>query len=262
MNNSVKNAKIRKICGLSLIALSALLGLAFLVQAVVLYTGGGYTQENVAKVLTQMLLPSILWAACVIAAVVVYNLFPVEKEKIKGVIDPATQLAKMSAKLPKEAWKPEQEALKQKNLLLWVITGGLLVVTFFFPLCYLLNPANFNHTDTNTEMVGAAAHTLPFIAVAFVEVIVAWLFGQKFLKEAIAKAKALTVQAAKEGALNKSAEATVKDSWLDNSKALLAVRAVIIAVSLFLIVFGIANGGFEKVMAKAVALCMECVGLA
>ena len=77
-----------------------------------------------------------------------------------------------------------------------------------------------------------------------------------------AKAKALTVQAAKEGKLNKSVEVALKDSWLDNPKALWAVRGAIIVLSIVLIVFGIANGGFENVMAKAVALCMECVGLA
>jgi hypothetical protein len=111
-------------------------------------------------------------------------------------------------------------------------------------------------------MVDAAAHTLPFIAVAFVEVIVAYICHQGILRSAIGRAKALTVQAAKAGTLNKSAEVASKDGWLDNPKALWIVRGVIIAAALFLIVFGIANGGLEKVMAKAVALCMECVGLA
>ncbi len=262
MENTLKNAKIRKICGFSLLALSALLGLGYLIQAVMLYTGGGYTQESVAKALTQMLLPSLLWAACLIAAVVVYNLFPVAKEKTKGVVNPVAQLAKISAKLPVEAWKPEQEALKKKCLLLWSIAGAVVLILFIFPLCYLLNPANFNRASTNVEMVDAAAHTLPFVAVAFAVVMIAWLYGQKLLKDGIAKAKALTLQAAKDGKLNKSAEVAVKDSWLDNPKTLWIVRGVIIVASIFLIVFGIANGGFENVMAKAVALCMECVGLA
>ena len=262
MENTLKNVKIRKVCGFSLLALSALLGLGYLIQAVMLYTGGGYTQESVAKALTQMLLPSVLWVAYLIATVVIYNIFPVEKEKTKGVINPATQLAKLSAKLPEEAWKPEREALKKKCLLLWSIASGLVLISFIFPLCYLLNPANFNRASTNTEMVDAAAHTLPFVAFAFAVVIIAWLYGQKLLKGGIAKAKALTVQAAKEGKLNKSAEVALKDSWLDNPKALWAVRGAIIVLSIVLIVFGIANGGFENVMAKAVALCMECVGLA
>ena len=133
---------------------------------------------------------------------------------------------------------------------------------FFFPLCYLLNPAHFNYTDTNTEMVQAATHTLPFVAAAFVVVIAAYLVRVYFLKTAIAEVKTLTVAAAKEGTLVKAAEKGVKETWLDNPKALWAVRIALIAVALFLVVFGIANGGMNEVFKKAAELCTECVGLA
>ena len=78
-----KQEKIRKIYGICLIALTALLCVGFAVQALLLYLGGGYTQEGVERALTQMLLPVCLWAAAVIAGVAVYALFPAAEKKPK-----------------------------------------------------------------------------------------------------------------------------------------------------------------------------------
>ncbi len=262
MTNQTKNITIRKITGISLIVLTALLCVAFAWQAIELYESGGYTPERVGKRLMAMLLPSVLWLACLIAAVVIYSVYPVETQKVKGAVNPFTQLKRISARLPKDVWSEEERVLKKNSLLLWLITGAAVLISFVFPIAYLVNPQHFNYTDTNTEMVEAVKHTLPFIVFAFAAVVIAYLLQQIFLKSAIVKAKHLTAQAAKEGTLKKDVDLALKAGWLDNPKTLWIIRGVIIAVSLFLIVFGIANDGFESVWAKAVALCMECVGLA
>lgn len=262
MLHQTRNMKIRKICGISLLALTALLVAAFAWQAISLYVGGGYTPELVGARLTAMLLPSVLWLACLLASVVLYAMYPVEQKKLKGLTNPASQLAKLFARLPEDQSLEEKQKLKKKQRFLWGITSGLLLITFVFPIAYLVNPKHFNYAGTNTEMLEAVKHTLPFIVFAFVLVIAGYLVHQSFLKAAIAEAKLLTAQAAKEGTLKKDADLALKNGWLDNPKTLWIVRGVIIAVSVFLIVFGIANGALEKVMAKAVALCMECVGLA
>ena len=39
------------------------------------------------------------------------------------------------------------------------------------------------------------------------------------------------------------------------------VRAVLCAVAVLLIVYGILNGGARDVLAKAVKICSECIGI-
>ena len=258
----MKNKTIRTIYGVAFLAYTALVGVLSVLKALNLHLGGGYTKDGVEKALTE-LLPFLLgFAAWVVVGVIVYAIFPVEQEKLRVKPNTATQIAKFAQKLPEGAWSEGKRALKKKTLLLWGITGGVLAVLFFFPLCYLLNGKNFNYTDTNTEMVQAAAHTLPFVAVAFVVVIVAYLMYTFMLKKALAEVKALTAQAAKDGTIVKGGVAGVKEGWLDDPKKLWIVRGILIALALALTIFGIANGGMNEVFKKAAELCTECVGLA
>ena len=258
----MKNKTIRTIYGVAFLAYTALVGVLSVLKALNLHLGGGYTKDGVEKALTE-LFPFLLgFAAWVVVGVIVYAIFPVEQEKLRVKPNTATQIAKFAQRLPEGAWSEGKRALKKKTLLLWGITGGVLAVLFFFPLCYLLNGKNFNYTDTNTEMVQAAAHTLPFVAVAFVVVIVAYLMYTFMLKKALAEVKALTAQAAKDGTMVKGGVAGVKEGWLDDPKKLWIVRGILIALALALTIFGIANGGMNEVFKKAAELCTECVGLA
>ena len=259
----MKNKRIRTIYGVVFLLYTAALGVLTAVKALTLHFSGGYTVDGVAEKLQELSLMALLWVELVIGGAVIYALFPVENSKPKAKLDGATQLKRMVAKLPEGAFDKGAHKLKTQMIVLWSVTGVLLAAALFFPLCYLLNPAHFNYTDTNTEMVQAATHTLPFVGVAFVVVIAAYLVRAYFLKVAIAEVKTLTVAAAKNGTLVKSAEQKgVKETWLDNPKALWAVRIALIAVALFLVVFGIANGGMNEVFKKAAELCTECVGLA
>ncbi len=257
-----KHEKIRKIYGICLIALTALLGVGFAVRALLLYLGGGYTQEGVERALTQMLFPVCVWAAAIIAGVVVYALFPAEGKKPKVGKNLSKQLAILSARLPEEAWAEGKKRFHRKSVILWSVCGGVCAALLFFPICYLLNGENFNYTDTNTEMINAAIHTFPFVGVAFAVVVVAYLLQQSFLRVALAEVKKLTVEAAKAGTLTAPQGAVVKETWLDNPKTLWIIRGVLLAGALFLLVFGIANGGLNEVFKKAAELCTECVGLA
>ncbi|MBE7093211.1 MAG: hypothetical protein E7367_00800 [Clostridiales bacterium] len=258
----MKNKTIRTIYGVAFLAYTALVGVLSVLKALNLHLGGGYTKDGVETALTE-LLPFLLgFAAWVVVGVIVYAIFPVEQEKLRVKPNTATQIAKFAQRLPEGAWSEGKRALKKKTLLLWGITGGVLAVLFFFPLCYLLNGKNFNYTDTNTEMVQAAAHTLPFVAVAFAVVIVAYLMYTFMLKKALAEVKALTAQAAKDGTMVKGGVAGVKEGWLDDPKKLWIVRGILIALALVLTIFGIVNGGMNEVFKKAAELCTECVGLA
>lgn len=39
------------------------------------------------------------------------------------------------------------------------------------------------------------------------------------------------------------------------------LRGVLGAASLFLLIFGLAEGGFQDVMNKATLICLECIGI-
>ncbi len=258
----MKNKRIRTIYGVAFLAYTVLLGVLSVIKALNLHLGSGYSKEGVEKALTE-LLPFLLgFAVWIVVGVIVYALFPVEKEKLRVKPNTATQLQRFVGKLPDGAWTEGRRAFKRKTLLLWGITVGVLALLFFFPLCYLLNGKNFNYTDTNTEMIQAAAHTLPFVAAAFVVVVIAYLVYTWMLKKALVEVKALAATAAKDGALGKGSATGVRVGWLDDKKRLWIVRGVLIAAALALTVFGIANGGMNEVFKKAAELCTECVGLA
>ncbi len=258
----MKNKQIRTIYGIVFLLYTAALGVLTAVKALTLHFSGGYTVDGVAEKLQELSLFALLWAALIVGGAVIHALFPVEKSKPKAKLDAATQLKRMAAKLPEGAFDKGARKLETQMIVLWSVTGVLLAAIFFFPLCYLLNPAHFNYTDTNTEMVQAATHTLPFVGAAFAVVIAAYLVRAYFLKAALAEVKNLTIAAAKEGTLVKTAETGVRETWLDNPKVLWAVRIALIAVALFFVIFGIANGGMNEVFKKAAELCTECVGLA
>ena len=258
----MRNAKIRKIYGVCFLICTALLLAAFVVQALKLYFGGGYTVEGVAEKLKQLILPSLLWVIFLLVGVAVYDLFPVESKKPRVAAKPLTQIKRMASKLPEGAWSAGRKSFKRKLTTVWAVAGGLCGVLFFFPLCYLLNPSHFNYSSTNEEMVQAALHTLPFVGAAFVVVAVAMLLQSYFARVALGELKQLTIAAAKAGQLQKGGAETLKEGWLENKKHLWILRGIILVASVFLIVFGIANGGLEWVWDKAAKLCMECVGLA
>lgn len=264
MINETKNAKIRNIYGIAFLALTVLLGVAFILRALTLHNGGGYTEAGTKEKLTEMILPSVAWAACLIVGIAIYGMFPVAKEKPKGGVNLAAQLKRAVARLPEDAWQQDARELKKKSVVTWMVAAAVVLISFVFPLCYLLNPKNFNHTDANVEMFEAAKHTLPFVAVAFAAVIVAYVLQMRYLRAAVAVVKAKTAEAAKAGLLRKAdgEKKGLKEGWLDCQKNLWIVRGVLIAIALFLIVFGVANGGLENVFYKAANLCMECVGLA
>lgn len=47
----------------------------------------------------------------------------------------------------------------------------------------------------------------------------------------------------------------------EGSRASTVIRAAVLALAALFIVLGVLNGGLEDVLAKANAICMECVGL-
>ena len=62
----------------------------------------------------------------------------------------------------------------------------------------------------------------------------------------------------------KKTVSVTKESNIDetaNQKKLLVVRCGILAVAAFFIIYGLATGGIADVLAKAVNICTECIGL-
>lgn len=58
-----------------------------------------------------------------------------------------------------------------------------------------------------------------------------------------------------------SAPRPVKKRKPANKKAVAALRIAVAAAAVILIILGIAGGGLQDVLVKAVKICMECVGL-
>ena len=160
---------------------------------------------------------------------------------------------------PSDAMRREQATQKK---LLW---GGWIA----FALCmipvalYCLNGAHFDHPHEGTdgEFLNLMRVFLPWVAVGFGCLCVsAALRGKSERREAdAAKAQLEAEKTAGVGAAARPLPCrAVKQA---PAKGVLVIRYVALVLAVVLIIAGIKNGGMADVLAKATAICMECVGL-
>ena len=160
---------------------------------------------------------------------------------------------------PSEAMLRERATQKK---LLW---GGWIA----FALCmvpvalYCLNGAHFDHPHEGTdgEFLNMMRVFIPWVAVGFGCLCVSAALRSRSERRETDAAKA---QIEAERAAGVRAEArplpcgAVKQA---PAKGVLVIRYVALVLAVVLIIAGIKNGGMADVLAKATAICMECVGL-
>ena len=106
-------------------------------------------------------------------------------------------------------------------------------------------------------------YILPWVLGSFAAVLVCAYLHTASVKRELSFSKAAVAQEAKEGTLKK-AEGKPEKGYrkiLSSPVFLWSVRGVLFVLGVTLFIFGAANGGFLKILAKAAEICMECVGL-
>lgn len=256
-----KLRKLHLIYGIVLSAIIIVTGICFIVSCIDIYRSGmrPFTYESINSHFMAIIVPVILCIVGIIGGMAV-SFFPLEKPKIKGIIDTGTTLKKMSRKI--DLSKCDEEAQtkikKERKLRLYssIFCIDAIVVSLIIALIYTLNKNNFPANDINAEMINAMLFVIPCAIVSLASIFANVLVcGASYIRE-LDMIKASFKTAKKDD---------ISGQWSvvsgQNEKILLGARLSLLVIAIVFIVVGIFNGGMADVLQKAINICTECIGL-
>ena len=253
--------QIRRIYGIALSALLIVTGILLMAACVKVYKIGNrpFTPENISMEFKKI--APIVWitVGAVILGGILALVFPKEQGKLRAVTDKRITLARLLERLGEENLaKDDLEKLKneKKKRLIFRFSAILLSVLATVPaLIYALNLKNFS-ADYNESVLLACLWILPsFCIVAGISLV------YTILENASVARSLACVKAAFSASRGKPLSTPIEKQVRSYSKAVLSIRISLAAVALVFIALGVSNGGMADVLAKAIAICTECIGL-
>ncbi|MBQ4641002.1 MAG: hypothetical protein IJB47_00085 [Oscillospiraceae bacterium] len=250
---------IRLIYGIIVSIMTVVSGLLLIVACLQIYHCGGeqiYTAEKVAAAFAPIAIPVYITLALVVGSFLLALFLPAEKKRPQMQKQYALLLRKAYEKADLQICNTEilnkinQEQKKRRlvlviSLALWVIGG----IVFLPQAC---NSSNYNkelHLATDS-IVAIVWYLLPCTLIPTG----CSIFSAYYSRASIRRELELVKLAPR--VVNKTPQPIEK---LD--RKLLYIRLAILALALGVITGGFAAGGTADVLAKAVAICTECVGL-
>ncbi len=254
--------------GVAFLCASVVLAVLLVLQVCDIYFHGGNSPYTVATIEEHFFAVSpalYVWIALAVAGFIVGEIFPTKVNKGKN--DIAYTFARIEGRLSsKKIDGCEESDLYKKYALVLTVTkfavGVCVGICAVFSLVFLLDGKNFPNADQNGEVARAALYLLPFVAVSFALVIGVAIFEKYVVGKRLPLAKKLLAQATEEREKGKIEIFKQKvKSVTDNKYALLTVRISVAVVGTVLFVYGLATGGNAHVLAKAITICRQCIGL-
>ena len=233
-----------------------------------------FTPENISAEFSKISVPVFITLGALAVSVIIALIFPEKKDKPRAVRDKKLLLSRLLERLDTKAChantlasKNKPSAIRNKSFTLAslekerklcsLLRIGALLLCIASALPVLIYSLNFNNfgADYNASVMQACALVLPCafismgVCIAYVYIESASIERQiKLVKAAIAESSA---------SLSKAAPKERKSY----AKITLCIRIALAVIALAFIVAGILNGGMADVLAKAVAICTECIGL-
>ncbi len=248
--------------------LSTAVAVLLILQVADIYFNGGespYTVESIKQHFNEIAPVIYVWIAFILGGFILFEALPV-KEK-KGKVDVYYTFTCLEKKLlEKDISASEEGKLYQKQKLTSVIVkfacGVAIGISIAFSLAFLLDATNFKNQNQNLEVAKASLYLLPFVVASFALPIGVVIFENVMAKKQMPIVRKL-VKEGKEGASkNKLQVIKGKISQFFNDKnTVFALRLAVAVVGTVLTVYGLATGGSAGVLAKAITICRQCIGL-
>ena len=185
---------------------------------------------------------------------------PVEKEKAKAKMSEKATLARLEKKLDKENCDKtvsDQLERSKKQLTILKLSVAIISVAVAIPsLLFVFNLNNFT-LKTNESVMAACTYLLPW-ALITAGLLVAYSYVEKAI---FSKQISLLKPEVARHNVKLTEKKECKCCKKKRETNLLIARLVILVLAVGLIVAGIFNGGMADVLAKAVNICTECIGL-
>ncbi len=248
--------------GIFLAIFTVVIAVLFAAQAADIYfSGAGYSRELVAERVSALAVPFWLWVAAIIAGGILTMVFPPEKSILQRIPDErktVQRLIGMAGTSSSEKYIAAEKAVKKESKIRTAVRIGCFVVCLVCAIVALAFVFNFPAypSDATDAVLMLVRSVLPCAAVAFLACLGASVFDTISAKRILPQAKLLLA----DGGRAKAAPGC-KETALDSLRFLLVARIAVLLIAAAFIIWGILNGGADELLAKAVAICTECIGL-
>ncbi len=265
---SLKNInRIHHIYGIICGAVAVIAGLCFVISARQIYEAGlaqntqPYTYETIGAAFARISIPVYLCLALVIGGIVLNIILPQPKKKLPAEKNLPLILARLQAKtdLAQCDSQLRSDIVKQQNgrSLRRIICIGLFALSAILFATYACNGKNWAEISIpggiNQSMIKAVfALVLCLLPTACFGIYTAYA-----CKRSLSKEIELMRQANAAAPLSDPRAIPCKN----RERAIVIARYAILTFAVCILVYGFFAGGTADVLAKAAAICTECVGL-
>lgn len=230
-------------------------GICLMAGCLRIYLSGGeqiYTPEKVAAAFAPIAVPVYICLGLIVVSFILPFVLKRSEGKAPRTKDLAMELKRLRlTRDPAAADSEKKAALKKLAKWDWleILCTVVSIIALDFCIQYALNGDNFTQDNAKiTESIVAAMYVfVPCVVVFFGCCIVSIYRGRRKMEKQIAILKQcppLTQKAAPK-----------KDRFAP------VLRYVVLGLAVACMVYGLATGGWQDVLTKAVNICTECVGL-
>ena len=261
-----KKEYIHNIYNISIITLSIIVGIIFILCAYSIYYKGLelrvddpnyqiFNEEIIRKYLIIAFIPFILWILVIVGGVVISKYIPLNiKKKIK--IDEIEVYKKLKKKIPSynENYVSEYKIIKKERMfrkLALSIVSIISLLCMIMPARFLFNKENFAENKVS-EAKAMLFNVFPWILLVFILYAVFLVLHTKSIKKETTQIKEI---------LKTYKETIIKDEK-EHTLTINITRIGVLVIGITFVILGIINGNVNDVLQKAINICTECIGLA
>lgn len=255
--------RVHLIYGIAYIAATVIAGICFILSALSLYKTGlaqgsdPYSRELVALSFARIAIPVYLCLAMTIGGFILHLVLPVENKKLVPEKNLPLILSRLQAKADLQQCDPSLRSsiLRQRNgrKIHTIISAALTVAC---AVIFLSQACDQSYWPKPAEVTDAMIGIMPKFAICVLIPLGYIIFTAYFCRASLQKEIELLKQAPK--AAQSQANKAV---WQMPDTMVTALRVICVAAAIGFILFGVTNNGVVAVIAKAVAICTECIGL-
>jgi len=244
---------VRLVYGCVLSFLLILTGLCLILAALSIYYGGGespYTPEAISTRFWAIAVPVFATLGAIAVGIVLHLFLPAPARRPRARSDARAKvrLAERKREADTPAYRETARKERELRVCLRACTAVLSLASAVPAILHLASPDSLRYPEYNASIIEALPTLLLFCTLLTALLTVCTCLCDKSYNRQLDAVKALPMREEALAAPTKKVTA-----W--------SLRLAILAVSLLLLVLGILGGGMEDVLAKAINICTECIGL-
>ncbi len=270
--------KIRAIYGIFIALFSAVIGVLFVVQVWRIYRAepmgveqAHFSRARVAEYFRQIAIPVWFYVAALIGGTVLTWLYPTKPQRLKATVDSRTLLLRTKKRLPTAGALAERSLCVEKThkkfrVCVFAVCAGLVLTAAIVAALILFGVISskwiswefFVANDRAADKITQCAF-YAFLSLALVSVAI-YLYDGSMERERNAYLE--IIKEGKKGDPVRG-ESPKREIFSEKTKekGVFIARISLAVIGVAFVCIGIWNGGMADVLAKAINICTQCIGL-